>query len=115
MTSQPTSLIVSNLSLTSLTNNPFPNPPSVFQVLLLGFIATVAVLLQIYSPGDDNLEVVLDLTGGIAGSAISFLLPGFIGLALVPSPDAEKTMDEEEKDFNESTALISDHNRLDDG
>ena len=57
--------------------------------------------------------MVLDLTGGIAGSAISFLLPGFIGLALVPDPNAEKSLDEEEKDYHDGGTLAADQRRLD--
>ena len=44
-------------------------------------------ILQVYCSADDTLEMVLDLNGALAGSAIAFVLPGLIALALVPATD----------------------------
>lgn len=51
-------------------------------LLLMGTITFVAVLLQVYCRDSNSLAVVIDVTGGIAGSLLYFIIPGWIGLKL---------------------------------
>ena len=48
-------------------------------LLLLGIVTVTSCLLQIYEADSNVLAVILDLTGGITGSSIGFIIPALIG------------------------------------
>lgn len=50
-----------------------------FTIITLGAITATACLLLIYNTDTDSLSIVLDLTGGFAGSLTTFIIPGLIG------------------------------------
>jgi uncharacterized membrane protein len=51
-------------------------------VCLLCLVTVLATVLQIYYTGE-ALSMVLDITGGLAGSMIYFILPGLSGIVLM--------------------------------
>jgi sodium-coupled neutral amino acid transporter 11 len=51
--------------------------------LTLGGATLLACLLQIVESSSESLSLVLDLTGGISGSLLSFILPGVIALNIL--------------------------------
>lgn len=52
-------------------------------VATVGLITVTACLLILYFDNSDCLAVVLELTGGISGSLITFIIPGLIGIKLL--------------------------------
>ena len=55
-------------------------------IFLLGVVTTTSCLLQIYEADSDMLALILDLTGGITGSSIGFIIPALIGLQILDDP-----------------------------
>ena len=55
---------------------------------LLGISTFLACLIQLYASTSDSLSMILDLTGGVSGSMVSFILPGLMAMRLL-STDAE--------------------------
>lgn len=49
-------------------------------LVLLGAISAVAILIQVYASTNTSLALILNLTGGIAGSFVNFILPGVFGV-----------------------------------
>ena len=54
---------------------------------LLGVSTFLACLIQLYASTSDSLSMILDLTGGVSGSMVSFILPGMMAMRLL-STDA---------------------------
>lgn len=48
----------------------------------VGLITMVAILLQVYCSNSNALGLVVDITGGMAGSIVYFLVPGLMGWKL---------------------------------
>ena len=55
---------------------------------LLAFATALACLIQLYGSTSQSLSMILDLTGGISGSMVSFVLPGLMAMRLL-STDTE--------------------------
>jgi len=51
-------------------------------------MSTHSMYAQVYSSSDKGLSLTLNVTGGVAGSLTLFILPGFIGLALLDASDS---------------------------
>jgi len=49
---------------------------------LISFVTIVAIILQVCLPNTDSLGAVVNITGGLAGSVVYFLVPGLCGLKL---------------------------------
>ncbi len=60
----------------------------VLTLLLILSITAIAVLLQLYASNSDALAIVIDVTGGMAGSVLYFTIPAVIGLKLFPEDRA---------------------------
>jgi amino acid permease len=56
-------------------------------VATVGIITVTACLLILYFDNSNCLAIVLELTGGISGSLITFILPGLIGVYLLKHDD----------------------------
>ena len=50
---------------------------------LLAFATAFACLIQLYGSTSQSLSIILDLTGGISGSMVSFVLPGFMAMRIL--------------------------------
>jgi amino acid permease len=55
---------------------------------LIALATLLACLIQLYASSSQSLSMILDLTGGISGSMVSFILPGLMAMRLL-STDAE--------------------------
>lgn len=49
---------------------------------LIGFEIFVALMLQVFLSSTDSLAIVVDITGGVAGSMLYFVVPGLCGMTL---------------------------------
>lgn len=48
----------------------------------IGIITMVAILLQVYCANSNALNLVVDITGGMGGSLVYFIVPGLMGIKL---------------------------------
>jgi sodium-coupled neutral amino acid transporter 11 len=51
-------------------------------VSCIGTVTFVALMLQVYLSSTDSLAIVVDITGGVAGSMLYFVIPGLCALQL---------------------------------
>jgi sodium-coupled neutral amino acid transporter 1 len=58
--------------------------------LILGVVLTTSCALQIFLSNNDSLSLVLDVTGGISGSLLNFILPAMIASRLTELTFATK-------------------------
>jgi sodium-coupled neutral amino acid transporter 11 len=56
-----------------------------FSLLCLSVITLVALLLQVFLSSTDSLAIVVDITGGIAGSMLYFIIPALCALGMFKS------------------------------
>ena len=53
-----------------------------FSLSCIGFITFIALLLQVFLSSTDSLAIVVDITGGVAGSILYFVVPGLCAMQL---------------------------------
>ncbi len=56
----------------------------VSSVVLLGAVAVASCFIMMYADSGTSLALLLQITGGIAGSLLNFIFPALVGLALLP-------------------------------
>jgi sodium-coupled neutral amino acid transporter 11 len=59
---------------------------------LITCITAVAVVLQIYCGSSDSLAIVMDVTGGIAGSVLYFIMPAALGLRVFGADEQHREL-----------------------
>jgi hypothetical protein len=60
-------------------------------------ITFVAIMLQVYLTSTNSLSIVVDLTGGVAGSILYFVVPGLCAMKVFKS---------DPKDYCQGAALL---------
>lgn len=59
---------------------------------LISLVTVIAIILQVCLPDTDSLAVVVNVSGGIAGSVVYFLIPGMCTLKLFPEDQSMQRM-----------------------